>query len=152
MIATRDDASSINNANLGPLAAKCPGLVTFPSYWQYLRADTKQRFVKTECLKHLQDWASNSHPIVESQQDALDQARDALVVAKCCLWIQRDNDVNEHPDVMLNLSPAFVTSCNNLVLFTTAFINENCGSWPANMALAMMIERAKDELKATQGW
>lgn len=152
MIATRDDASSITNANLGPLATKWCGLVEFPSMPTWASPTLKRWFVETDLLPILKEWACNSYPIVESQQDALDQARDALVVAKCWLWMLRDPDVNERHDVMPKLSAAFETSCNNLVLFATAFINENCGSRSANMALAIMIERAKDELKATQGW
>ena len=64
-----------------------------------------------------------------------------------------DDDVIERPDLMPKLSPEFKTSCHNLVLFIHTFINEGeNGNYPAQMALAMMFERAKDELCAAQGW
>lgn len=154
MIAIASDAhkDTVYDLPLGPLASEWQGIVNFPNNPDY-PAILKRWFVETDLLPILKKWACNSYPIFTSDYEATNQAFDALAVAECWLWMLRDPDVNEHPDVMPKLSAAFETSCNNLNLYVRAFINEGWNNnYPSQLALAMMIERAKDELKTAQGW
>lgn len=155
MIYAVDDRTS-NNAQFGPVVTKWRGIVNWPSD-PNVSATLKQWFVETDLLSILKEWCDYSDNIFKSYQETIGQALDAYDVARCWLWMLRDPDVNERPDLMPKLSAEFETSCRNLELFVRTFLNEidqwgDCDNWTATVALSLMIERAKGELKAAQGW
>ena len=145
-------SQTFNTPRVGPLVAKYPDIEEYPNHpdrFLYMQ----ERFVVKELPGILEEWAHDSQPIFTSDQDAMDHALDALAVAKCWLWIVRNDDLNTRPEVMCRLTKELESSCDDVVTFVPAFINEGgVGNFPAQMALAMMISRMKTDIMVAYGW
>ena len=141
-----------SNAKFGPLATKCRGIVRFPNVPE-CSAILKHWFVECDFQSILEEWCNEFTPsIFASDKEMFGHAYDAYDVARCWLWMIHDEDVNERPELMPKLSAEFKTSCWNLWNFVPAFLLHDPTNEASQMALTMMIRRAKDELKASQGW
>ena len=109
----------------------------------------KRTFISTEVLPLLRQWCDTATLVITTDEELDTLVREAYDVAEFWRWMLRDDAA----PLLFKLSAAFATSCKNLAMYIRAFVSEHGKrSYPARMALLMMVQRAKEELATAQGW
>lgn len=134
----------------GPLATKWLSLWTDEECSAEHMAAKKLEFVKAHVLPVLKNWSTE--PTTDSNPHFERQVLDSFDIAWFCLWVINDPDVNEHPDQLPKFSRGFLTSCKNLARLAPDFINEGCENYPGQLAISMLLDRAKEDLRFGMGW
>ena len=137
MFAARND-----NTSMGPIATAWE---EFPQQCKTENPDeVKKVFVVTVLVPYVKKWCYDPNRFFASQEETRTRVIETHDVAKFWLWAIQDDHVSER----LKSSREFETSCHNLVQFILAFLDTGLDNNAAEIALVLMITRAKYELMA----